>query len=488
MKVKGSTKFVVKLATLALALGLFVWSSPAVMAADHRDAPLVDGIPEGDLTDIYVFTDPNDASRVVFIMSVNPFANPAELPSYSFSPDLLYQFKIDNTGDSREDLVIQIVFDTTGQSQKATVFGPGAPRRTGQRNKLLEVSSASGKFNTVFGDPTGVLAFVGTRDDSFVFDVGQFFRIMNGSQDLFRQVGTFRGRPIRTDGTSGVDGFGGYDLTSIVISVPKSMIRGSGSKVNVWATVSSRANRRHHGEGGDEDEEDEGAEFVQFEREGQQGFSTLFIPGSMRDAVNAEIPEHDVKLYSGLIPDALTTTDNDGSGNTIANRAGLLTTLGLTTLPNGAALLLPPSFKNTSKDLLRVALLPDVLRLDLDLPFSNQAIGQFGLQNGRKLDDSDIDIALQLLRQLADVHFPSGVFGGGPLGSRVALDCTGFPNCKDRRVLAVVQGTQWIKPDSAVTDFTTEGNDKPFLTQFPYIAPPHPLPGSPGTIGYPAQQ
>ena len=131
---------------------------------------------------------------------------------------------------------------------------------------------------------------------------------------------------------------------------------------------------------------------------------------------NFEIPEHDVANYSGLIPDALTTVDNDGSGNTIAGRAAVLTSLGLTALPNGAPLLLPASFNNTSKDLLRIALLPDVLRFDLDLDPSNPAIGQFGLQNGRTLNFSSIDVPLQLLRQLSDVHFPSGIPGGGSIG------------------------------------------------------------------------
>jgi hypothetical protein len=320
------------------------------------------------------------------------------------------------------------------------------------------------------------------RDDPFVFDVGQFFRILNGTQDVFRQIGTsFRGRAVRADSTSGVDGFAGFDVTSIVLSLPKSMIRGSTSKVNVWATVSERiADRRGAGR-----------VYSQFERMGQQGFATVFIPkGAPRDAQNAEIPEHDVANYSGLIPDALTTTDNDGTGNTVQGRADLLTALGLTTLPNGAPLLLPGSFGNTNKNLLRVALLPDVLRFDLDLPAGppGQAIGQFGLQNGRRLDDPAIDIALQLLRQLADVHFPSGVTGGGAVGSRVALECSAFPSCQDRRVLAVVQGTTFNKPDAQLTNFSIVGNDQPFLPTFPYLALPHPLPGEPGTVGFPVQQ
>jgi len=477
---KRFSLFLIPVLTLFVMGLLFCCGALPVLAADHREAPLVDSIPEGDITDVYLFTDPNDATRVVMIMNVNPFSVPAEFSSYSLSPDLLYQFKIDNTGDAREDLVIQIVADIAGQGQTIRVFGPAAPAVTGARNMLLSATpSAQGTFGNVFGSATGVQAFVGMRDDPFVFDVGQFFRILNNTQDVFRQIGTsFRGRAIRSDGTSGVDGFAGFDVTSIVVSLPKSMIRGATSKVNVWATVSQRVPPRRAG----------GNTYTQFERMGQEVFATVFIPkGAPRDAQNAEIPEHDVANYSGLIPDALTTTDNDGTGNTIAGRANLLTALGLTALPNGAPLLLPSSFANTSKDLLRIALLPDVLRFDLDLPASAQAIGQFGIQNGRHLDDPTVDIALQLLRQLADVHFPSGVTGGGALGSRVALDCVAFPACGDRRVLVVVQGTTFNKPDALITNFATEGNDMPFLTQFPYVAPPHPLPGEPGTIGFPVQ-
>jgi hypothetical protein len=51
-----------------------------------------------------------------------------------------------------------------------------------------------------------------------------------------------------------------------------------------------------------------------------------------------------------------------------------------------------------------------------------------------------------------------------------------------------LQGTDWIKPDAQIADITTEGNDRPFLAQFPYIATPHPAPGDPGTVGFPPQQ
>ena len=449
-----------------------------VYGSDHREAPTVDQLPEGDLTDVYCFTDPNDSTKVDFIMNVNPFANAAEASSYAFSPDFLYQFKIDNTGDAKEDLVIQVLFNQAGTGQTASIYGPAVPTTVGARNTLVaSAPTLTGTFNSTFSGG-GIQAFVGLRDDPFVFDFAQFTRILNNEQDLFRAVGSFRGRPVRADGTSGVDIFAGFNVTSIVVSVPKTMVRGSGPMINVWATVSELVPTRH-GQN----------TYQQFERQGQQAFSTVFIAsGAPRDAENFEIPSDDVANYSGLIPDALTTTDNDGTGNTIAGRAALLTAEGLTAPPNGAPLLLPGTFANTDKNLLREALLPDVLRLNLDTPYGTPSIGVAGIQNGRNLDFATVDVPFQLLRQLADVQFSSGVTGGGPLGSRVALNCTAFPACQDRRVLVVLQGTQWIKPDSTVANPVGEGNDYPFLTTFPYLAAPHPLPGDPGTINYPVQQ
>ena len=454
-----------------------------VIGSDHREAPTVDGLPEGDITDVYSFVDPVNSAMVDFIVNVNPFALPAESPSYAFSPDLLYQIKIDNTGDYVEDQVIQIKFDQPGQTQTASVY-MGAPTTTGARNTLLTSAPATtAKFGVVPTPGSGVTAFVGLRDDAFVFDFAQFNRILNGTQDLFRAAAGLRGRPIRADGTSGVDAFAGFNLTSIAVQVPKSSIQGAGAIVNVWATVSQQIPSRH-GQN----------TYTQIERQGQQAISTIFVTGGggARDAFNFAIPQNDVANFSSLIPDALTTTDNDGTGNTIAGRAALLTSLGVTALPNGAPLLLPASFGNTDKNLLREALLPDVQRLNLNEASATTTsgtldIGQYGLQNGRPIDFSTIDLPLQILRQLADVHFPSGVTGGGPIGSRSALVCLGFPQCEDRRVLVVLQGTQFITPDASIPLYL-DGNDYPFLTTFPYLSNPHPLPGAAGTINFPPQQ
>jgi len=494
-------------AFIAILSGLAAWlfyvsaSGKHVKAADHRDSPTADANPEGDITDFFAFVDPNDQTQLALIMNVNPFSVPAESPSYRFSNEFLYQFKFANDSDADDDLVIQAKFRNVPASrcasgQLVSIFGPVRPERHGIRNRLLrQALSAEGCTNSTFTQGS-MRVFTGQRDDPFVTDVGQLFRIQRSLQDVYRgftspALGALRGRPVRADGTSGVDGFGGFNVSSIVIELPKQTVRGAGFLGNnhllgAWATVSRED--RHDEEGQRED-----ATFTQFQRMGQQLFKTIFVPTDQREAFNATVPLNDVKNWSSLVPDALTTTDNDGTGNTIAGRVAVLNAVGVTSPPNGAPLLLPATFSNTNNGLLRVALLPDVLRLDLDRDPADLAIGQFGLQSGRRPADNVTEILMRLARQLADVRFPSGTGlpGSGPAGTRAALDCTVLPACPDRRVLVVLQGTQFIKPDAQLGDLSSSGNDRPLLTSFPFLAEPHPLPGenapAPGTVGFPTQ-
>ena len=470
------------LSVLALPL-LFVLASPAARAAYHRDSPTADGAPEGDITDFFAFLDPNDATQLVLIMNVNPFAVPAEQSGYRFSTNFLYQFKIANDGTAHENVVFQVLFknDTTCTSgQRVLVFGPTAPLTTGARNVLASLRpTVSGCTGGILTGNDGMQVFTGLRDDPFVFDFGQFARILSGKQEVFRDLpntplGHLRGRSVRADGTSGVDGFGGFDLTSIAIEFPKHLAQGQTSRLTVWSTVSAAI----HEDGAEGDSDDR--VFMQFQRMGQQAFKTVFVPANLREAFNASIPENDATNWSSLVINALTS--NDPSGNTIAARFDLLNALGLFALPGGAPNLLPRDFQNTDPNFLRKALLPDVLRIDLNLPADDLAVGKFGLQNGRRPGDAVIDILTRVARQLSDIDFA----GSGRVGA------FNFPlnnlAAADRRVFVVLQGTDFIKPDANIPDLTTSGNDRPLLSVFPFLATPHPLPGEPGTVGFPAQQ
>ena len=487
-----------------------------LQAADHRDAPLIDEDPSADINDVFVFLNPNDPTKVIFAMTVNGFAVPAVRSSYSFAPEALYQFKIDNTGSAREALVIQATFDgfeslrdprcpAPAGGQFVTIIGPTKPVNVGADNQLVKKGpKVEGCTNTVLsGD--GIRAFAALSDDPFVVDIGQFNRILGGTQDVFRQNGAFRGRPLHADGTSGVNGFGGFNVSGLVVEVPLAMIQGSANRagtylannttIGVWGTTGRTKMRKRH----DERENDNGP-FIQVQRMGHQLFKTVFLPTAVKDAFNASTPAEDARRVAQFIPDALTS--NDPNGNTIAARAALITALGFNGLPGGAPLLLGPTFTNTDKELLRHVLIPDVLRFNLAAPATDVGVASNGLQNGRRFGDDVVDILLRLSRELADVKFPdgSGLPGSNALGSRRALDCDfvrtpppagvdrGPVPCPDRRVLAVIQGTDFIEPDAFVTDVSNSGNDRDFRADFPFIGTPHPLPGEPGTVGFPPQQ
>jgi hypothetical protein len=460
-------------ATALLIAAISFSPSFAAKAADHRDAPAVDGVGEGDITDVFAFLDPNNPSRVVVAMGVNSLAVPFLTHSYRFSNKYLYQIKFDGDETFEEHLVIQLLFEDSAKGQIAHVrIGIPDPNNVGASNVYL--ADAPVKLD----GPTGMLAssnsdvqvFTGLRDDPFVFD-GQYFRITTElDQDVFRDLpntilGHLRGRPVRSDGTSGIDTFAGFNASYIVVELPVTWVTNN-DMVNIWGTVSTPV--------------EETNTYIQFERMGQQLTNTVFIPSAFKDEFNQGIPSTDMARWSKFVPDTLTTADNDGTGNTISGRVDLLNKLGVGAAPNGAPLLLPATFANTDKDLLRKAIMPDVLRLNVKLAPNDLAVGQFGLQNGRRPGDAVFDIAARLLRQLLDINFPASLKvpgSGAPRANALAVT--------DPRVTAVIQGTDFNRPDAKLGELSDSGNDRPLLTAFPFFATPHPRPGDPGTIGFP---
>src|SRR5437667_4958200 len=230
---------------LSLVLLLIPMATIPVRAANSLDAPFVDRAPEGDIIDVFAFVDPNDSSRLVLAMGVNSFAVPSAPGTYSFSPDYLYQFKIDSNGNGVEDHVVQITFRSVANGgQIVQVVGPVRPAQTGTRNKLIAtVPAVQGLTGGTVGNPNGVLTFTGLRDDPFVFDLSQFNRILAGTQEVFRDMtspflGPLRGRSLNGDGTSGVDSFNGFNASYIAVSFPKSWVGRPTSQIGVWATAS----------------------------------------------------------------------------------------------------------------------------------------------------------------------------------------------------------------------------------------------------------
>ena len=70
------------------------------------------------------------AGKVTLIMGVDPLLDPANGPNwFPFDDEILYELKIDNDHDAREDVTLQFRFET---DQRLPVAVPGV-RRRGQR-------------------------------------------------------------------------------------------------------------------------------------------------------------------------------------------------------------------------------------------------------------------------------------------------------------------------------------------------------------------
>jgi len=211
-------------------------------ASDHQDTPEVELSPRMDINDVYAFPG-SSADRITLVLTTSSPITPAQAPSAAFDPNLLYQLKIDNTGDGVEDKVIQVTFSGTGTNQQVTVRGPVAPAQTGTMNTLVTSGpSMTGATNTSLGSGTGIQAFAGIRDDPFFLDLEQFFRIVPDRKPVSGPLSQLPDQPtasaFRAQGQA-VDYLRGLNTLAIVLEMPAAMLTDSGNKkIGVWGTIS----------------------------------------------------------------------------------------------------------------------------------------------------------------------------------------------------------------------------------------------------------
>jgi hypothetical protein len=232
---------------LAIAAGVAALSGTLAItrnssASDHQDTPEVELSPRMDMNDVYAFPGAS-ADRIVLVMTTSSPITPAQSGSASFDPNLLYQFKIDNTGDGVEDKVIQVTFSGTGTSQQMTVRGPVAPATTGTMNTLVSSgSSLTGGVNTNLGNAASLQAFAGIRDDPFFLDLEQFFRIVPDRKPVSGALSQLPDQPTASSfrpAGQAVDYLRGINALGIVLEMPTAMLTDGGTKkVGVWGTIS----------------------------------------------------------------------------------------------------------------------------------------------------------------------------------------------------------------------------------------------------------
>jgi hypothetical protein len=66
-------------------------AQPSTFAASHREAPITALDQKADITDWFAFVSPENPSKVILILNVDPFLEPSNGPNYfPFDPGILY--------------------------------------------------------------------------------------------------------------------------------------------------------------------------------------------------------------------------------------------------------------------------------------------------------------------------------------------------------------------------------------------------------------
>src|SRR5215468_6734113 len=181
------------------------------------------GFPHGDarldLTDLYAFPKPGEADKSILIMNVHPSAvvnPPGPTTAEPFSPEALYELKIDTDGDAIADIAYRVRFSSSGDgSQTATlrrVEGAQAAETGDGGQVIVEATAVSTGRNAHVTQSGGYRFFAGWRSDPFFFDTKGALNNLQFTGDDF---------------------FADKDVCSIVLEVPNSVL--GPKQVGLWA-------------------------------------------------------------------------------------------------------------------------------------------------------------------------------------------------------------------------------------------------------------
>lgn len=279
------------LASTALLAGfvLTALSAPSLFASSHREAPFVTEHPKVDGTDFYMFNsyEKGREGYVTIVANYVPLQDPYGGPNYFFmDPEAVYSIKIDNNGDSREDITFNFVFRNVlkdialpiGDQMVSVPLINVGPIAAGDISNLniverysasvrfgddpnapsASISDAKGGFvwftkpvdniglKSIPGyesyaasfiytvslpdsDLTGRL-FVGQRKDPFVVNLGETFDLVN-----LNPLGPVNGES---------DDLADKNVTSFILELPAEWLTdGDEPVIGAWTTASLRRNR-----------------------------------------------------------------------------------------------------------------------------------------------------------------------------------------------------------------------------------------------------
>jgi hypothetical protein len=317
---------------LTAAVGLLMWPAPA-RASSHMDAPLITLDDAANTTDVYAFVSQRFGRKyLTTALAVYPHEEPGIGPNkYNFDDDVLYEIRVATGSDvakGRTTYAYRFKFDTAYRNRNTILqsylgvianVGDGAQNliqrytvdkvdwRTGSTMRLgrgvvppNNQGNATPKYNrnddgeqpakdgvadenaldlytaqSVAELENGYLAFAGQRDDGFYADVQAVF-------DLLKLRGPGRA----------VDAQGGFNVHTMVLSIPIEELGGDRQIVGVYATTSRRRIRILAPTG------DTGfGDFVQVARQGNPLFNEGLVAIRDKDLYSRTTPEVDATLF-----------------------------------------------------------------------------------------------------------------------------------------------------------------------------------------------
>lgn len=449
----------------------------SALASSHSEAPLIAMDRYADNTDTYAFRS-EEAGREGFVTLIGnwiPFQEPSGGPQwYRWDDTVLYEIKIDNTGDGLEDITYQFRFTTrtvNGNSilGQAAVNADGVissltdidynrpqtysvtriDRFSGRRGRVLATGvpvppenlgpRATPNYETALAQPSvfnlsnGGKVFAGQRDEYFYIDVGGVFDTLN-----LRSVGA----------SGGVDSTKGFNVSTIAIEVPIQELTRSraipansiaaDSVIGVWATSSRRSMRVINPDGTRSQE----GEWRQISRLGNPLVNEVVIPLGLKDAFNSLSPVNDAVAAPFVLDPELPKLLRAVFGITIpaAPRNDLVAIFATGIAPNAIT---GPTYNTFLSD----GIPHEYLRLNVAIPPATAAVrSRLGLLGG--------DVA------------------GFPNGRRPFDDVT------DIALRAVAGGTPFtpatnISPNNTLGDGVSANPEGALLTRFPYLLTPN---------------
>ena len=475
---------VVAVAVAAVA-AMFVGHGPSTASASsHSEAPLISQDPRADNTDLYAFVDPNDTTKVDIVANYIPLEAPASGPNFpSFDDSVLYEIKIDNTGDGKDDLGYQFRFTTATRNTNTFLYNTGPISSLGDPNwnrpqtysVTLVHFKKDGKVEdhgkngpvvlannvptppdnvgprstpnydalaaaAVTSLPGGGKVFAGQRDDPFFVDLGSIFDLAG-----LRPFNPFHAIPMAA--APGVDALTNYNTHSIVLQVPiADAVKIPNTTIGIYASASRSEKTILKKDG---TKEGQGA-WVQVSRLGNPLINEVLIPLGQKDYWNRSEPADDSQFASRYTTPEVAHLENILYG-------GVLMPIEETSRTDLSLILLTgvPGLNytgTTQSDLLRLntAIKPGVHGACPGGTASAASPDRMGVlagdlcgyPNGRRLGDDVVDIDLRAIAQ------GYGTFLNGAFG---------LPN---------------KTPNNIVGD-GVDGNDVSFSSSFPYVASPH---------------